>query len=54
MPMLPTDPAKLNNVVIVGNLANTVTLGDYSGDPTVCSFPRAAPRLSGRAAASSA
>ena len=26
---------KLNNVVIVGDLANTVTLGDYSGDPTL-------------------
>ncbi len=33
-PLLPADPSKLNNVVIVGNLANTVTLGDYSGDPT--------------------
>ena len=34
-PLLPADPAKLNNVVIVGNLANTVTLGGYSGDPTL-------------------
>ncbi len=34
-PLLPADPAKLNDVVIVGNLANTVTLGDYSGDPTL-------------------
>ena len=34
-PLLPADPSKLNNVVIVGNLANTVTLGDYSGDPTL-------------------
>jgi beta-glucosidase-like glycosyl hydrolase len=33
-PLLPADPAKLNNVVIVGNLANTVTLGGYSGDPS--------------------
>ena len=33
-PLLPVDAAKLSNVVIVGNLANTVTLGDYSGDPT--------------------
>ncbi len=33
-PLLPADPAKLSNVVIVGNLANTVTLGGYSGDPT--------------------
>ena len=32
-PLLPADPSTLNNVVIVGNLANTVTLGDYSGDP---------------------
>ncbi len=34
-PLLPANPAKLNNVVIVGNLANTVTLGDYSGDPSL-------------------
>ncbi|HZR51258.1 MAG TPA: glycoside hydrolase family 3 C-terminal domain-containing protein [Streptosporangiaceae bacterium] len=34
-PLLPADPAKLNNVVIVGDLANTVTLGDYSGDPAL-------------------
>jgi beta-glucosidase-like glycosyl hydrolase len=34
-PLLPADPSKLNNVVIVGNLANTVTLGDYSGDPSL-------------------
>jgi beta-glucosidase len=34
-PLLPANPATLNNVVIVGNLANTVTLGDYSGDPTL-------------------
>lgn len=34
-PLLPANPSKLNNVVIVGNLANTVTLGDYSGDPTL-------------------
>ena len=34
-PLLPADPSKLNNVVIVGNLANTVTLGDYSGDPAL-------------------
>jgi beta-glucosidase-like glycosyl hydrolase len=33
-PLLPADPAKLNSVVIVGDLANTVTLGGYSGDPT--------------------
>jgi len=34
-PLLPANPSKLNNVVIVGNLANTVTLGGYSGDPTL-------------------
>jgi beta-glucosidase len=34
-PLLPVKPANLNNVVIVGNLANTVTLGGYSGDPTL-------------------
>jgi beta-glucosidase-like glycosyl hydrolase len=34
-PLLPADPAKLNNVVIVGNLANTVTLGGYSGAPAL-------------------
>ncbi len=32
--LLPADPNQLTNVVIVGDLANTVTLGDYSGDPT--------------------
>jgi beta-glucosidase-like glycosyl hydrolase len=34
-PLLPADPAKLASVVIVGNLADTVTLGDYSGDPSL-------------------
>ncbi|NUP52747.1 MAG: beta-glucosidase [Catenulispora sp.] len=33
--LLPANPATLKNVVIVGNLANTVTLGGYSGDPTL-------------------
>jgi beta-glucosidase-like glycosyl hydrolase len=33
--LLPANPSRLDNVVIVGNLANTVTLGDYSGDPTL-------------------
>ncbi|HEX9337158.1 MAG TPA: glycoside hydrolase family 3 C-terminal domain-containing protein, partial [Pseudonocardiaceae bacterium] len=33
--LLPADPAKLNNVVVVGDLAGTVTLGDYSGDPSL-------------------
>jgi beta-glucosidase-like glycosyl hydrolase len=32
-PLLPADPAKLKKVVIVGDLADTVTLGGYSGDP---------------------
>ena len=32
--LLPADPAKLDSVVIVGDLAGTVTLGGYSGDPT--------------------
>lgn len=31
--LLPVDPAGLNSVVIVGNLAGIVTLGGYSGDP---------------------
>ncbi|HKK46181.1 MAG TPA: glycoside hydrolase family 3 C-terminal domain-containing protein [Balneolaceae bacterium] len=34
-PLLPVDASKLNKVVIVGNLANKVTLGGYSGDPTL-------------------
>jgi beta-glucosidase len=34
-PLLPADPAKLSNVVIVGNLANRVTLGGYSGSPSL-------------------
>jgi beta-glucosidase-like glycosyl hydrolase len=34
-PLLPADPATLSSVVIVGNLAGTVTLGDYSGDPSL-------------------
>ncbi|HEY3748682.1 MAG TPA: glycoside hydrolase family 3 C-terminal domain-containing protein, partial [Pseudonocardiaceae bacterium] len=34
-PLLPANPAKLKNVVIVGNLANTVTLGGYSGKPSL-------------------
>jgi beta-glucosidase len=32
--LLPADPASLRNVVVVGNLADTVTLGGYSGAPT--------------------
>jgi hypothetical protein len=32
--LLPADPAKLNDVVVVGDLAGTVTLGGYSGDPS--------------------
>ena len=34
-PLLPANPAKLSNIVIVGNLANTVTLGGYSGQPSL-------------------
>ncbi|SEN80319.1 glycoside hydrolase family 3 C-terminal domain-containing protein [Actinacidiphila rubida] len=34
-PLLPANPAKLNSVVIVGDLANTTTLGGYSGKPTL-------------------
>ena len=34
-PLLPADPAKLTNVVVVGDLAGKVTLGDYSGEPAL-------------------
>jgi beta-glucosidase-like glycosyl hydrolase len=34
-PLLPLSPKATNKIVIVGNLANTVTLGDYSGDPSL-------------------
>jgi len=34
-PLLPANPATLNNVVILGDMANAVTLGDYSGSPTL-------------------
>ncbi|MCA1219744.1 glycoside hydrolase family 3 C-terminal domain-containing protein [Streptomyces sp. 8L] len=33
-PLLPADPAKTNKIVILGDLANTTTLGGYSGEPT--------------------
>ena len=33
--LLPMDASKLHKIVIVGNLANKVTLGGYSGDPTL-------------------
>jgi beta-glucosidase len=33
--LLPVDPSGLSSVAIVGNLANTLTLGGYSGDPTL-------------------
>ena len=33
--LLPVNPATLSSVVVVGNLADTVTLGGYSGDPTL-------------------
>ena len=32
--LLPADPDGLDHVVVVGDLAGTVTLGGYSGDPT--------------------
>jgi beta-glucosidase len=38
-PLLPADPAALNNVVILGDMADTVTLGDYSGDPSLTVSP---------------
>ncbi|WP_239163006.1 glycoside hydrolase family 3 C-terminal domain-containing protein [Paractinoplanes rishiriensis] len=34
-PVLPADPASLHHVVVVGDLADKVTLGGYSGDPTI-------------------
>jgi beta-glucosidase len=34
-PLLPVSAAKLNKVVIVGDLASAVTLGGYSGDPSL-------------------
>jgi beta-glucosidase-like glycosyl hydrolase len=34
-PLLPADPATLHNVVVVGDLAGTVSLGDYSGAPAL-------------------
>ena len=34
-PLLPATASKLNNVVILGDMANAVTLGDYSGAPTL-------------------
>jgi beta-glucosidase-like glycosyl hydrolase len=34
-PLLPANPATLNNVVVVGDLAGTTTLGDYSGEPAL-------------------
>lgn len=33
--LLPLDASKLNKIVIVGDLANKVTLGGYSGDPAL-------------------
>ncbi|MEV5750456.1 glycoside hydrolase family 3 C-terminal domain-containing protein [Actinoallomurus sp. NPDC052308] len=34
-PLLPLNAAKLNKVVILGDQANTVNLGNYSGEPTL-------------------
>jgi len=33
--LLPLNPKTTNKIVIVGDLAGTVTLGDYSGDPSL-------------------
>lgn len=33
--LLPLNPAKLHQVLIIGNLANKVSLGGYSGDPSL-------------------
>ncbi|MHA3703747.1 glycoside hydrolase family 3 C-terminal domain-containing protein [Jatrophihabitans sp. YIM 134969] len=35
--LLPVSPAATHHVVVLGNLANTVTLGGYSGSPTYTS-----------------
>lgn len=34
-PLLPADPANLSQVVVLGDLAGKVTLGGYSGSPTL-------------------
>ncbi|GIM94495.1 beta-glucosidase [Paractinoplanes toevensis] len=34
-PLLPADPARTDHVVVVGDLAGKVTLGGYSGEPSV-------------------
>jgi beta-glucosidase len=34
-PLLPVDAKTLNKVVVLGDLANKVTLGGYSGDPSL-------------------
>ncbi|MFE2428908.1 glycoside hydrolase family 3 C-terminal domain-containing protein [Streptomyces sp. NPDC059373] len=38
-PLLPADPAKTKKVVILGDLANTTSLGLYSGEPTHTTSP---------------
>jgi beta-glucosidase-like glycosyl hydrolase len=38
-PLLPADPATAKKVVILGNLANTTSLGLYSGAPTHTTSP---------------
>ncbi|WP_194898797.1 glycoside hydrolase family 3 C-terminal domain-containing protein [Catenulispora pinisilvae] len=38
-PLLPANPAKLNHVVVLGDLANTVNLGGYSSSPTYTTSP---------------
>ncbi|MFF6960832.1 glycoside hydrolase family 3 C-terminal domain-containing protein [Streptomyces sp. NPDC008317] len=37
--LLPADPATTKKVVVLGDLANTATLGLYSGDPTYRTSP---------------
>ncbi|SCE31450.1 beta-glucosidase [Streptomyces sp. DvalAA-14] len=34
-PLLPANASKLKNVVVLGDMANTVTLGSYSGEPSL-------------------
>ena len=46
-PLLPANPAELNNIVIVGDLANTTTLGGYSGDPDAAGQRRPGDHRSG-------
>ncbi|MFJ2959606.1 glycoside hydrolase family 3 C-terminal domain-containing protein [Streptomyces sp. NPDC087270] len=38
-PLLPVDPAKAKKIVILGDMANTTTLGLYSGEPDHTTSP---------------